>query len=572
MEKERALYSEWVQALKGSPEYEEELKSIENNPGEIEDRFYKELTFGTAGLRGFMALGTNRMNIFTVGKATQGLADYLLSQNNNPSVAIAYDSRNNSKTFSEHAASVFAANGIKVYLHPTLVPTPVLAYTTKTLGCDCGVMVTASHNPKEYNGYKVFDSNGCQIGSDVAGAVFTAIQKVDIFAGVKTINFKDALDKKQVSYAEDKIKEDFLDTVFAEALQPEVCKKAELSMVYTPLNGTGNLFVREILKRLEVGSVSIVKEQEMPDGNFPTCPYPNPEFPEALEYAISLAKEKEVDFVLATDPDADRANVAVRHNGEYEMMTGNKLGVLLLDYIAKTRIKLGTMPKNPVTVRSIVSTKLTDKVAAEYGVEVRDVLTGFKYLGEVIGKLAETNEENRFIFGFEEAIGFLIGTHVRDKDAIVASTLLTEMIAYYKLEGKTLVDVLEEIYEKHGYYSNMAQNLVFPGAEGMDKMTGIMSELRNNPPEEIVGRKIVTYLDYKTSVKVENGVESKLDFESSNVLEYRLEDGCGIIIRPSGTEPKLKLYYSLIGKSYEEVANLEKEFAPASVELAGVEA
>ena len=569
---ENKLFLEWQEALQDIPEYAEELKQIENDQDEIIDRFYTALNFGTAGLRGIMGLGINRMNKFTVGQATQGLASYALTKLNAPSFAIGYDSRINSKVFAEHAASILAANGIEVHIYPELAPTPALAFAVRELGCDFGIVVTASHNPSQYNGYKVFGNDGCQIDDDIAADIFSEIQKTDIFEGVKTIPFEAALAEDKIVYISDDIPKKYIDVVLTQALKPEVCAEADIDIIYTPLHGTGNLYVREALRRMNVKNVTVVKEQELPDGNFPTAPYPNPEFPEALELGMKLSKERDADLLIATDPDADRVAIVVKHDGELVRITGNELGVLLLDYIAKTRKELDTMPDNPVAVRSIVSTKLTDKVAAAYGVSVRDVLTGFKFVGEVIGQLEAKGEIERFIFGFEEACGYLIGTHVRDKDAVVTSVLVAEMISSLKLEDKTAVDRLEEIYKAYGYYSNMTQNLVFEGAEGMDKMKSIMDNLRHNPPESIVGRDVEVYLDYWTSIKYQDGDKFDIDTRPANVLEYRLSDDCGIIIRPSGTEPKLKIYYSLVSDSKEKVLELEKEYSRASVELAGVEA
>lgn len=572
MNNETRLYTQWLNALENTPAYKDELDGIKDNQDEIIDRFYKELTFGTAGLRGLIGLGTNRMNEFTVGKATQGLANYILKHHQSPKVAIGYDSRNFSPEFAQHAAEIFSANGIQVYIHKALVPTPVVAFTVADLGCDFGVVITASHNPAAYNGYKVFNSKACQIDDDVAESVMAEIGKLDIFEDVKAKNFDDGIKDGSIKFVDDKVLDDFKDTVFKQALQPEICKNANINMVYTPLNGTGGPFVTAMLNRLGVENLHIVKEQAEPDGNFPTCPYPNPEFKDALELALKLAKEVNADFLLATDPDADRVSIAVLYNGEYEILSGHHLGVLLLNYIASTRKELGTLPKDPLAIRSIVTTRLTDEVAKDYGVTVKDVLTGFKFVGEVIENLDQKNEKDRLIFAYEEACGFLIGTHVRDKDAVVTSLLVTEMMCYYKSKGINLIDVLEDIYSRHGYFSNMAQNLEFKGAQGMEDMTAIMAKLRDNPPKEIVGRKVVSVLDYKTGIRNDEGTESKLDFRSSNVLEFHLDDGCAIIIRPSGTEPKLKLYYNLIGKTRKDMEQLEKEYAPASVELAGVEA
>lgn len=571
MSRELALYNEWLEALADQPEFLKELENIKDDQEEINDRFYKELSFGTAGLRGLIGMGTNRMNFYTVGKATQGLASYWSIIKNEPKIAIGYDSRNFSKEFARHAASIFAANGMRVFLYPQLSPTPALAFAVRELGCDCGVMVTASHNPAEYNGYKVYNKDGCQIDDDVADDVLKNIDKVDIFTGVKTMDFGKAMEEGKISYIDDAIPEKFCATVVTEALRPEIIPTAGLKGVYTPLNGTGNLYIQDVFRRIGMTDYEIVPEQEMPDGNFPTIPYPNPEFPEAMKLAVELARKNKADFVLATDPDADRVAIAVPHNGDYRILTGNEMGVLLLDYIAKTRKQIGTLPQRPVAIRSIVSSKLFDRVAKEYGVTVVDVLTGFKHVGNAIGQMEKDGDKDSFIMGYEEAIGFLIGTHVRDKDAIVASVLMVEMLSSMKLAEKTAIDVLNEIQDKHGYFSNLTQNLVFPGQEGMEQMQDIMKGLRNNPPEKIVGRKVTAYLDYKTGVHLKDGEQTKINKPSSNVLEYHLEDDCSIIIRPSGTEPKLKIYYNLVAKTKPDVDKLEAEYRVASVELAGIE-
>jgi phosphoglucomutase len=570
MNREQELYELWSRKTGDNAAYAAELAAIRENPGEIRDRFYRGLDFGTAGLRGVLGLGTNRMNIFTVRQATQGFSRFLLETRRQPSVAIAYDSRNFSREFAEEAAAVFAANGIRVRLYRELMPTPALSYAVRELACDAGVVVTASHNPAKYNGYKAYGSDGCQIGPEQAASVMGFIEACDLFDGVKTMPLEQALESGLCSYIPEEFVQRYISRVLEEALQPEVCAKAGLKLVYTPLNGAGNRCVRTVLEKAGLRDLTVVPEQEFPDGNFPTCPYPNPEIKEALALGLKLCEETAADLLLATDPDSDRVAVAVRAGGGYQLLTGNEVGVLLLDYIARTRLQKGTMPKNPVTVKSIVSTKLADAVAAEYGVEMVSVLTGFKFIGEVILGLEEKGEENRFIFGFEESCGYLSGGFVRDKDAVNASLLLVEMASALKLEGKTLADSLNDIYRRHGIYRNAVESYAFEGADGMAQMAAIMENLRGNPPEKLAGHSVTARSDYKTSKRVEGGVESALALPPSNVLEYELDDKCSLIVRPSGTEPKIKLYYSLVAGDTAAIDRLYREYGAAARALIGV--
>lgn len=569
MERVQNLYEVWTSSITDKAALEE-LASIRDNAGEIKDRFYRDLEFGTAGLRGILGLGTNRMNIYTVGRATQALAQYLLETcgAHQPSVAIAFDSRICSDEFSKHAASVLAANGIKVHLFAELMPTPILSYAVRALGCDSGIVITASHNPAVYNGYKAYNNSGCQIDEAQASKILEISDTIDPFTGVKTLHFQDALVKGLISYIPDTLVNEYLEKIEREAQNKDACAKAGLNLIYTPLNGTGRRTVCDILRRAGAANITIVPEQEMPDGNFPTCPYPNPEFPEALELGLRLLKEKDADMLLATDPDADRVAATVRTKQGYHSLTGNETGALLLDYLAASRRINGTMPENPVTVRSIVSTRMVDKIAENYGVEMITVLTGFKHIGDVLLGLERKNELNRFIFGFEESCGFLsAGAIVRDKDAVNTSLLLVEMASYYKLQGKTLADRLEELYQQYGIYRDTVSNFVFEGAEGMVKMGEIMDSLRKNPPAKIAGDSVEIITDYLNGTITKNGKTEAAKLPKSNVLIYTMEGGNTVAIRPSGTEPKIKTYCSLAGKTHAEADEIAARYTEGCKQL-----
>lgn len=553
---EMELYKRWSSMELEDPDLTKELKDIQNAPEEIHDRFYRELEFGTAGLRGVIGAGVNRMNIYTVRRATQGLADYVNEKYQQPKVAIAYDSRIKSDLFARESAAVLAANGIHVYLYSELMPTPMLSFAVRELHCQSGIVVTASHNPSKYNGYKVYGDDGCQMTSESANAVLEKINHVDIFTGVKHKPFEDCLKEGSVEYISQEVIDSFLDHVMALQVNPEAARKAGLKVVYTPLNGTGNKPVRKILSRMGIDTVAVVPEQENPDGNFPTCPYPNPEIRQALEKGIELCEKLSYDMLLATDPDADRVGIAVKHEGKYVLLTGNEVGALLLDYIARNRQEKGTMPNNPITVKTIVTTKLIDAIAKSYGVEVVNVLTGFKYIGEQILRLEQKGEKERYIFGFEESYGYLSGTHVRDKDAVNGSMLICEMASYYKLKGKTLVTALNELYEKHGQFIDTQQSFAFEGSEGMVKMQNIMDGLRKNGIASVAGKKVIATADYQTSVRKDANGEQTIHLPKSNVLEYGLEGGASVIVRPSGTEPKIKIYYSILGNTRAEAQTL----------------
>jgi phosphoglucomutase len=538
-------YERWLAQELDDKDLTEELEAIKDQPEEINDRFYRDLEFGTAGLRGVIGAGTNRMNVYTVRKATQGLANYLNKHNdeNKPlSVAIAYDSRIKGVLFAEESAAVLAAAGIKAYIYPELMPTPALSFAVRHLGCDAGINVTASHNPAKYNGYKAYGPDGCQITAAMADGITEEMDNLDIFADVKKIDFKSAVEAGTVEYIDEETVTAFLDAVQAESILGG--DAGNLKIVYTPLNGAGKKCVLAILDRIGVKDVTIVPEQAEPDGNFPTCPYPNPEIREALQKGIELCEKVNPDLLLATDPDSDRVGIAVNQNGEYILLTGNEVGILLLNFIAKFRTEQGTMPKDPVCVSTIVSTDMIDDIAKEYGVTIRRCLTGFKYIGDIIAELESQGKENSFLLGFEESYGYLSGGYVRDKDAVDGSMLICEMTAYYKRNGMTLVDAINDLYEKYGYYKNYTITRAFEGESGMKKMAEIMSNLRNNAPAEIAGFKVIGTSDYQLSVRTDGDVKTEINLPKSNVLEYRLENGSKFIVRPSGTEPKIKVYMS----------------------------
>ena len=537
-----------------------ELELISGNEEEIKEHFGRALEFGTAGIRGTLGVGTNRMNLFVVRQATEGLARYILEEGLEKLVAISYDSRLKGWTFAKEAACVLAANGITVRLYDALMPVPALSFATRYYHCSAGIMLTASHNPAVYNGYKAYGSDGCQMTDEAAGKVYAKIKETDVLTGAKTMSFSLAVEKGLVQFVEEECKEAFYRAVLSQSVHPGVCKEAGLSLVYTPLNGTGLEPVTRIFRELGISDVTIVPEQEYPNGYFTTCPYPNPEILEAMEKGLALAKEKNADLLLATDPDADRVGIAMRtEEGNYELVSGNEMGVLLLDYIASGRKAEGTLPKNPIAVKSIVSTPLADKVAEHYGVEMRHTLTGFKWIGEQIKFLEEKGEKERFLFGFEESYGYLSGTAVRDKDAVVASMLICEMAAYYRKNGSSIKERLEEIYAEYGYYLNAVDSFSFPGLSGMDKMQGIMEGLRKDCPKEFAGNPVAECVDYLDSAHT--------GLPKSNVLLYRLENGETVIVRPSGTEPKIKAYYTTLGKDKEQARQEKEKLAKALAPL-----
>lgn len=548
-----ALYDLWCEKATADKDLLPELESVKGNEDEILDRFYKNLEFGTAGLRGVIGAGTNRMNVYTVNQATQGLADYLNADFENPSIAIAYDSRIKSDVFARSAAAVLAANGVQVHLYPELVPTPMLSYAVRTLHCSSGIIITASHNPSKYNGYKCYDPNGYQMTDEAAAKTYAYIQKVDMFSGVRTMDFDEAVAAGKITYIGREVFEGFYREVLKAQVNPDAAKGSDLSVIYTPLNGTGNKHVRKILKEIGIADVTVVPEQELPDGNFPTCPYPNPEIRQAFERAIALTETKKADLLLATDPDCDRVGIAVLDDGEYKLMTGNEVGAMLTEYVLSSLSEQGKLPKNPIVVKTIVTSRLVAEIAAAYGAETADLLTGFKYIGELVTKLEKKGETDRFVIGMEESYGYLRGAHARDKDAVVASMLICEMAAYYKRKGMSLYDFMQSIYKKYGMYLNTLLNFNFEGAAGMQKMQDMMTSLRNNPPKEIAGERVRLISDYETSVTKDTatGEETPITLPKSNVLSYRLDGATGVIVRPSGTEPKIKIYVTSVADTRE---------------------
>lgn len=538
-------YKRWMETDLEDSALAEELASIEGNDEEIKDRFAVALKFGTAGLRGVLGAGTNRMNIYVVRQATQGLANWVKTQGGNQLVAISYDSRINSDVFAKTAACVLAANGIKVRIYDTLMPVPALSFATRYYEANAGIMVTASHNPAKYNGYKAYGPDGCQMTDEAADIVYAEIQKTDILEGAKIMSFEDGMKSGLIEYVGDDCKEALYEAIKARSVRPGLCKTAGLKLVYSPLNGSGLVPVMRILKDIGIDDITIVPEQQYPDGNFPTCPYPNPEIYEALRLGLELAKKEGADLMLATDPDADRVGIAMKcPDGTYELVSGNEVGALLLDYICAGRIEKGTMPERAVAVKSLVSTPLADAIAKQYGVEMRNVLTGFKWIGTQIAELEAAGEVDRFIFGFEESYGYLAGPYVRDKDAVIASMLICEMAAYYRSIGSSLKQRMEEIYAEYGRYLNKTDSFEFPGLTGMDKMAGIMDDLRKNPLTAIGDYKVVKVTDYEKP--------EETGLPAANVLVYDLEGGAQAIIRPSGTEPKIKAYYTTLGKDLAE--------------------
>ena len=547
-------YKRWLSANLIDFDLHAELAGIENDEEAIKERFAVSLKFGTAGLRGTLGAGTNRMNIWVVRQATQGVADWVKTQGGTQTVAISYDSRLKGWTFAKDAAAVLAANGINVRLYDELMPVPALSFATRYYHCNAGIMITASHNPAKYNGFKAYGPDGCQMTDDAAAIVYDQIQKTDVLTGAKYVSFAEGVAKGLIQFVGEDCKEALYEATEARQVRPGLCKTAGLKLVYSPLNGTGLVPVTRVLSDIGITDITIVPEQEYPNGYFTTCSYPNPEIYEALEKGLELAKKVGADLMLATDPDADRVGIAMKcPDGSYELVSGNEMGVLLLDYICAGRIEKGTMPKNPVAVKSIVSTPLADLVAKHYGVELRHTLTGFKWIGDQIAQLEANGEEERFIFGFEESYGYLAGSYVRDKDAVVGSMLICEMAAYYRSIGSSIKQRLEEIYAQYGRFLNQVDSYEFAGLSGMDKMAGIMNTLRTNPPVEFAGRKVVSVTDYNKP--------EETGLPKANVLIFGLEDGATVVVRPSGTEPKIKTYFTTLGKDLAEAQKEKDELA-----------
>ncbi len=559
-----AAYKLWKEKAVDDEDLQTELNKIEGDDEAISDRFYRDLEFGTGGLRGVIGAGSYRMNIYTVRRATQGLADYVNGDFENGSVAISYDSRIKSDVFAKESARVLVANGIKVYLYSELMPTPMLSYAVRYFGASAGIMVTASHNPAKYNGYKVYGSDGCQITLDVANTVIGKINAVDMFGDAKVADFDKAVDEGMIEYIGQDCIDSYLNEVSRQGVHTDLVAQSGLKVVYTPLNGTGNKPVRAILKKIGIKDVTVVPEQENPDGNFPTCSFPNPEIKEALAYGLKLCESVKPDLLLATDPDCDRVGIAVPSpSGEYVLFSGNEVGALLMEYICSERRALGTMPENPVAVKTIVTTDIVAKMAKEYGVELREVLTGFKFIGEQIGFLEADGEDDRYVFGFEESYGYLAGSYVRDKDAVVASMLICEMAAFYRTKGISLLDARDKMYAKYGNYLHSQESFVCEGESGMQRMKEIMSDLRTNTPQEIGGLKVLRFGDYMASCEAElaTGEKTEIKLPKSDVLAFRLEKDASVIIRPSGTEPKIKAYYTTIADTRDEACEMQSKIA-----------
>ena len=551
-------YKRWLHAELQDVDLKTELQNIEGDDDAIKERFAVALKFGTAGLRGTLGAGTNRMNIWVVRQATQGVADWVKTQGGTQTVAISYDSRLKGWNFARDAAGVLAANGIHVRIYDELMPVPALSFATRYYHCNAGIMVTASHNPAKYNGYKAYGPDGCQMTDEAADIVYQQIQKTDVLTGAKYMSFAEGVNKGLIQFVEDDCKNALYEAIEARQIRPGIAATSGLKLVYSPLNGTGLVPVTRVLNDIGIHDITIVPEQEYPNGYFTTCSYPNPEILDALKKGLELAEKTGADLMLATDPDADRVGIAMKcPDGSYELVTGNEMGVLLLDYICAGRIEQGTMPAKPVAVKSIVSTPLANAVAEHYGVELRETLTGFKWIGDQIAQLEAVGEVDRFIFGFEESYGYLAGPYVRDKDAVIGSMLICEMAAYYRSIGSSIKQRLEEIYKEYGRYLNKVDSFEFPGLSGMDKMAGIMNELRTNPPKDFAGKKVVKVMDY--TKPEETGLPA------ANVLIYSLDDGSTVVVRPSGTEPKIKAYYTTLGKDLAE-AEAEKEKLAAALE------
>ena len=541
----------------------------EGNEDKLFDAFYRDLAFGTAGLRGTLGVGTNRMNVYVVAQATQGVADYLNAHYDNPTLALARDSRNKGEDFQRVAAGVLAANGIHVYVYPRIEPVPTLSFAVRHLGTSAGIVLTASHNPAPYNGYKVYNDNGGQITDEAAAEISANIARVDPFA-VNVMDFDEGIEKGLIEWTPEEVLDSFIESIKKVSV-PGFKAGSDYSVVYTPLNGTGMELVTRILKEIGVEKVSVVPEQSQPDGNFPTCTYPNPEFREALELALKLAEEVKPNLVVATDPDADRMGTAIPHDGDYVLLSGNEMGVLLMDWLATMARDRGEDVTRKVAVSTIVSSSMPDALARDWGFEMRRVLTGFKYIGDQIDQLKDEGEEDRYLMGFEESYGYLVGTHARDKDAIVATMLCVEMASYYAERGMDLYEAMDALYQKYGYYLNGTVNASFPGAAGADKMASIMDGLRKNPPTEIAGYKVVGMTDYATGPEMPrvSGLqkEAPQTLPPANVIEFRLEDDNKVIFRPSGTEPKVKAYLFSKGATRAESEAVRAKLEAASKEI-----
>ena len=560
----REKYNEWISSSTISEEVKEELRAIKDEK-EIEDRFYKELEFGTGGLRGIIGAGTNRMNVYTVGKATQGFADFINdTYKGEKAIAIAYDSRNMSKEFAKAAALTLCANDIKVYLYEGLRPTPMLSFAVRHLKCKAGIVITASHNPKEYNGYKAYGEDGCQLTDEPAKEVIGYVNRVEDYSKIKTMSEEEALEKGLLVYIGENVDKAYIESLKSLTIREELVKDhaKDLKIVYTPIHGSGNVPVRRVLSELGYENVLVVKEQELPNGNFPTAPYPNPENPDVFKIAMEMANKVNADVIFGTDPDCDRIGVVVKDNkGEFRVLSGNQTGMLLVNYVLGSLKELNKLPKNGVVIKTIVTTESVRKMAEAYGVKLIDVLTGFKYIGEKIREFEETGS-NEYLIGFEESYGYLFGTFSRDKDAVVASMLIAEMTLYYKKQGKTLYDALVEIYEQYGYFKESLVSVELKGKEGQEKIGRCLDLLRADEITEVNGVKVVKSFDYKSSTEKDliANTTSKINLPKSNVLKYILEDDSWFVVRPSGTEPKMKVYLAVKGNSLEDADKQTERF------------
>lgn len=563
-------YTRWLEEEQVDAVLKAELQALDNDK-EIEDRFYQNLAFGTGGLRGKIAAGSNRMNIYTVAKATQGFASHLVSEKADSTVAIAYDSRNMSREFAQTAAGVFAANGVKVYLYEDLRPTPMLSFAVRYLQADAGVVITASHNPKEYNGYKVYGNDGGQITDQMANAVLARIDATDIFEDVKQVSLEEAQAQGLLEYIGEAVDAAYYEAVQTLTIRKELIeeKASELNIIYTPIHGSGNIPVRTILSKMGFTNVHVVKEQELPDGNFPTAPYPNPEDKKVFELAIEMAKDLSPDLIFGTDPDCDRIGVVVKENsGNYKVLTGNQVGILLTDYVLNARQEMGLLTAQDTVIKTIVTSEMARAVCQSYNAQILDVLTGFKYIGEKIKEFLESGSNN-FVLGFEESYGYLAGDFVRDKDAVIAAALIAEMALYYKEKGQNLYEALEALFAKHGYYKEDLISIEMEGKDGQEKIAAILTNLRNNTPSVVAGIKIKTVEDYKLSkaYNLLDGTEEVINLPTSNVMKFLLEDGKWFVVRPSGTEPKMKIYASVIGKDLADATNQMATFTKEICEM-----
>lgn len=567
----RDKYELWLNSELVDEVSKEELKKL-NDEAEIEDRFYKDLEFGTGGLRGIIGMGSNRMNIYTVGKATQGLAEYLLNKyKEDISVSIAYDSRIMSKEFAEAAAANLCANGIKVYLFESLRPTPMLSYTVRHLRSKAGIVITASHNPKQYNGYKVYGEDGGQVTDQSAKETLSFIQSIDDFSEIKTMDYSEAKEKGLLNIIGEEVDKSYIERVKDLTIRKEFVNKhaEELKIIYTPIHGTGNIPIRRVLKELGYKNVFIVKEQEKPDGNFPTAAYPNPEDPRVFNIALDMAKEIQPDIIFGTDPDCDRIGVVVKDNsGKYQVLSGNQMGALLTHYIISSLKELNKLPENGTVIKTIVTTEMAANIAKEYDVELIDVLTGFKYIGEKI-KEFEEKQDKKYIFGFEESYGYLAGDFVRDKDAVITAALICEMALYYKSRGMNLYEALMNLYEKYGYYKEKLISIELKGKEGQEKIENSIQYLRHSMSHSLGNNRIIRKMDYKLSIEKDlvNITENRIDLPKSNVLKFILEDSSWFVIRPSGTEPKMKIYLSVIGTNLHDSEEKMEEFEKMVCEI-----